>query len=73
MGTGVLHIHKMNCTAPRGRERRTSAREAHADDIPQTPDDADELLDLAPLRGELFPHARVLVAHRAELRRDLGQ
>ena len=79
--SGIL-VMKFGGTSMGSAERIRNAAKICAEERAKRPvvvvvsamgDTTDELLDLAPLRGELFPHARVLVAHRAELRRDLGQ
>jgi hypothetical protein len=51
----------------------TASREPLTHNIPQSADDIDQLLDFPSLQAKLFPHPRIFIPHRIELRSYLNQ
>ena len=54
-------------------EKLTASREAFTHNIPQSANDIDQFLDFPSLWVELFPHPRVFISHRIQLRSYLDQ
>src|SRR6266567_4442532 len=55
------------------KRKLTAPWEPLAHNIPQTADYVDQFLDFPPLRRQLFPHPRVFIPHRIQLRSHLNQ